>query len=161
MTPFGGFMTKRLFLAALMAVFLLIPKTGWSQACAPRGSEAQIPTLLQAFYDGLARDDRKVWQQIVDRSFYAYDASQRLDGNALFEMLEKAHHSGIRIAWHLDEINVQPDCTTAWFTLMNRGSIGDAGGSQPMTWQESGVFTWRDGQWKLTFFHSNRVQAKS
>ncbi len=154
-------MTKRFFLAALTAAFLLAPQSGWAQACAPKGSEAQIPILLQAFFDGLARDDRRVWSQIIDRSFYAYDANQRLDGNALFEMLEKAHHTGIRIVWHLDEINVQADCATAWFSQMNNGSVGDAGGSQPMSWQESGVFTWRDGQWKLSFFHSNRVQPKS
>ena len=153
-------MTKRFLLAALMAASLLSPKPASAQACAPRGSEAQIPTLLQSFYDGLARDDRKMWAQLVDRSFYAFDANQRLDGNALFDMLEKAHHSGIHIVWRLDEINVQPDCATAWFTLMNHGAIGDSSGSQPMSWQESGIFTWRDGQWKLTFFHSNRVQPR-
>lgn len=153
-------MTKRFLFAALTAAFLLSPRGVLAQACAPRGSENQIPILLQSFYDGLARDDRKMWAQLVDRSFYAYDANQRLDGNALFEMLEKAHRSGIRIVWHLDEINVQPDCATAWFTLMNHGSVGDVGGSQPMSWQESGIFTWRDGQWKLTFFHSNRVQPR-
>ena len=154
-------MTKRLFLAALMAAFLLTPKGGQAAECAPAGSEGQIPVLLQAFYDGLARDDRNAWAQIVDRSFYSFDANQRLDGNALFEHLEKAHHSGIRILWHLDEINVQADCATAWFSLMNHGSVGDSNGTQPMAWQESGVFSWRQGQWKLVFFHSNRVPPKS
>ena len=154
-------MTKRFLSAALLAAFLIVPEGGHAAECAPQGGDRQIPILLQTLYDGMARDDSRVWGQIVDRSFYAYDNNQRLDGNALFEQLEKAHRSGIRIVWHLDEINVHADCASAWFSLMNRGSVGDTNGTQPMNWQESGVFAWHDGQWKLVFFHSNRVPPRS
>jgi hypothetical protein len=75
--------------------------------------------------------------------------------------VKSAHAAGVKIAWRLDQIDVHIDCSTAWFSLMNHGSVGDASGVQPVNWQESGVFGYGQGQWKLRFFHSNRVQPKS
>jgi hypothetical protein len=106
-------------------------------------------------------DDSKSWGQIIDPSFYAFDANKRLDGNALFDLVKSAHGAGIKIVWHLDQIDVHIDCTTAWFAMTNHGSVGDSSGTQTMTWQESGLFNYVQGQWMLRFFHSNRVQPQS
>ena len=147
-------MTKRLVAAAL----LFLPIASFAAECAPPGGEKQVAIRLQGLFDAMAVDDAKGWNQIVDPSFYAFDANKRLDGNALFELLKAAHGAGVKIVWRLDEIDVHVDCGTAWFSLMNRGSVGDTNGSQPISWQESGIFNYVQGQWKLRFFHSNRVQ---
>lgn len=149
-------MTKRLVAAAL----LFLPFASFAADCAPAGGERDVGVRLQALFEGLAVDDAKVWGQIVDPSFYAFDANKRLDGNALFDLVKSAHNAGVKIAWRLDEIDVHIDCSTAWFSLMNHGAIGDSNGLQPVAWQESGIFNYVGGQWKLRFFHSNRVQPK-
>ena len=146
-------MTKR-FLAALL---LLLPLVSFSAECAPPGDEKAVATRIQALFDALGTDDARAWNQIVDPSFYAFDASKRLDGNALFDLVKSAHTAGVKIVWRLEQIDVHIDCTTAWFSLMNYGSIGGAGSAQAMSWQESGLFNYVQGQWKLRFFHSNRV----
>lgn len=151
-------MTKRFFAAVLTAACLSLPISSFAAECAPSGGEQQVAVRLQAWFDALGADDAKVWDQIVDPFFYAFDANKRLDGSALRDLVKSAHGAGVKIAWRLDEIDVHVDCTTAWFSLMNRGSVGDSNGLQPVTWQESGIFNYVGGQWKLRFFHSNRLQ---
>jgi len=153
-------MTKRFAAAALTAAGLFLPPAAFAQDCAPAGSEKQVAIRLQAWFDAMAAEDAKTWNQIVDPTFYAFDANRRLNGNALFDLLKQAHAAGVRIAWRLDEIDVHIDCATAWFSLMNKGAVGDSSGAQAMTWQESGIFNYVQGQWKLRFFHSNRVQTQ-
>jgi hypothetical protein len=152
---------ERFFAAALMAAWLAVSPTAFAAECAPPGAETQIAGELQALFDAMGAEDAKVWNQIVDPNFYAFDANQRLDGNALFELLRTAHKAGVKITWHLDQIDIHVDCASAWFSLMNKGTIGDSTGSQPMSWQESGFFNYSQGQWRLRFFHSNRVAPKS
>jgi len=154
-------MTKRLLAAALTAASLFTPAISFAGECAPAGSEKAVAIQLQTLFDAMGAEDAKAWNQVIDPGFYAFDADRRLDGNALFELVRQAHKAGVKIVWHLDEIDVHIDCGTAWFSLMNKGAVGDAGGLQPMTWQESGIFDYRQGQWKLRFFHSNRVQPKN
>jgi hypothetical protein len=154
-------MTKP-FLAALLAA-LLVPPISFSRAaeCAPAGVERQVATRIQAFFDAMTTDDSRSWSDIVDPTFYAFDANRRLDGNALFDLVKSAHNAGVKIVWRLDEIDVHVDCATAWFSLMNRGTVGGANGTQQVSWQESGIFNYVQGQWKLHFFHSNRVQQNN
>jgi hypothetical protein len=154
-------MTKRCVAAALMAVYLCLPFAVSATECAPAGGEREVSIRLQAWFDAMAADDSKSWGQIIDPSFYAFDANKRLDGNALFDLVKSAHGAGIKIVWHLDQIDVHIDCTTAWFAMTNHGSVGDSSGTQTMTWQESGLFNYVQGQWMLRFFHSNRVQPQS
>ena len=154
-------MMKRLAAAALTAASLFLTPAAFAGECAPQGGEKQVAIRLQALFDALATDDAKGWNQVVDPTFYAFDANRRLDGNALFDLVKQAHGAGIRIAWRLDEIDVHIDCATAWFSMMNHGSVGDSSGTQPVSWQESGIFNYVQGQWKLRFFHPNRVQVKS
>jgi ketosteroid isomerase-like protein len=153
-------MTKRFFAAALMAACLALPAAAPAAECAPAGGEKIVTTELQALFDAMAAGDAKAWSGIIAPDFYAFDANQRLDGNALFDLVRTAHNAGVEIVWHLDQIDAHVDCDTAWFSLMNHGSVGGAGTSQPVSWQESGVFVYRQGQWRLRFFHSNRVQPK-
>ncbi len=154
-------MTKRFAAAVLTAVSLFLSPAAFAQECAPAGGEKQVAIRLQAWFDAMATEDAKTWNQIVDPTFYAFDANRRLNGNALFDLLRQAHGAGVKILWRLDEIDVHIDCATAWFSLMNKGAVGDGTGTQPMTWQESGIFNYVQGQWKLRFFHSNRVQSQS
>jgi hypothetical protein len=153
-------MTKRFAVALLVACFGLTAAAS-AQECAPPGGEKTVGILLQTLFDSMGSEDAKGWNQVIGPGFYAFDANQRLEGNALFELVRSAHKAGVKILWHLDEIDVHVDCATAWFSLMNKGSVGDTTGMQPMTWQESGVFYYTQGQWKLHFFHSNRVQPKN
>jgi hypothetical protein len=148
-------MTKRFFAVLL----LCLPLTSFAAECAPPGGETQVAVRIQSWFDAMASEDARTWNQIVEPTFYAFDANRRLDGNALFEMVRTAHKAGVKILWRLDEIDVHIDCTTAWFSLMNHGAVGNTSGNQPVSWQESGVFDYVQGQWKLRFFHSNRVQS--
>ena len=154
-------MTKRLAAAALMAASLALPGLARAAECAPAGGEKIVTTELQALFNAMTIEDAKAWGQIIAPDFYAFDANQRLDGNALFDLVHTAHNAGVEIVWRLDQIDVHVDCDSAWFSLMNHGSVGGAGTSQPVNWQESGVFVYRQGQWRLRFFHSNRVQPKN
>jgi len=77
---------------------------------------------------------------------------------SLIDLILKAEAAGTKPQWHVDAAETHVSCDTAWATWTNHGSFTTAAGSLPKIWLESAVFSWRDGEWKIRFFHSTAVE---
>lgn len=146
-------MKTRRILPAALALALLAP-AAQAQTCGPR---AGIAETVRAYYAALAAGDAPAAKALTTPGFYAYDIGKRFDAAGLSEAIRAAHASGVKLEWNLGEIDVHPACDQAWAAWHNKGSVGDAAGTRPMTWLESAVLTWQGGRWRLAFLHSTRA----
>lgn len=157
--------TARLLpVVSLLAVLALALPAGATDARLQRGPAAcaradtdAVAAIVREMFAALTTDDETRLTQIFTPDFYAFDAGKRFDGMALAELVKSAHATGKTLVWTVNEPDVRIVCDRAWIAYVNRGSVGDAAGSQPVTWQESANLRFEDGRWRIEFFHSNRA----
>jgi hypothetical protein len=147
-----------LALAGLLQVQPVFAVESGSVAC-QSGDDAEraIVKTVEGIFTAGQNDDLVAFQKVVAPDFYAYDAGARLTAAAMINLIKKAHAGGAVFEWNVTEPQVHINCTTAWITYINQGSVTNAAGRQPLTWQESANLEYRDGRWKIVFLHSNRV----
>src|SRR5205823_1841545 len=83
----------------------------------------------------------------------------RFTGDALIDLIKKAHAAGKVYVWTVNEPEVHIDGSMAWITYVNRGSIKEASGTKDVSWLESAILRKDKGNWHIQFFHSSRVVA--
>jgi hypothetical protein len=125
-------------------------------AC-PSSSAAAVADTIREIFAALSVDDDAGLTRVLAPDFYAFDAGRRFDGPALVALVKSAHKAGKTLVWTVNEPDVHIACDRAWIAYVNRGSVGDAAGSQPVIWQESANLRFEDGRWRIEFLHSNRV----
>ncbi len=123
--------------------------------CAPQGPDP-VDTIRQ-MYGAVTAGNRASALTLFDRDAYLFDVGKRFTPETLIDLILKMEASGTRPQWHVELPESHRACDTAWATWTNHGSFTSAAGIQPRTWLESAVFTWRDGAWKIRFFHSTEV----
>jgi len=154
--------TKALFanLQALTVLASWVTLSGTSEVlaktCAPEHKEAVVDVVNQ-FFEAASHDDENLFKEILAPDFYAFDNGKRFDGMQLPQLLKAAHGSGKTYAWSVNDPQVQIACDWAWVTYTNRGSVGDATGTQPMSWLESMVLHYQGQRWHIQFLHSTRA----
>jgi hypothetical protein len=77
------------------------------------------------------------------------------------ELIKAAHGAGKTYVWSVNDPEVHIACEWAWVTYTNRGSVGDASGTHPMSWLESAVLHYQGRRWRVQFLHSTRVAPSS
>ena len=122
-------------------------------------TEAVIETIRE-MYAAAAIDDEAHLAKIFTEDFYAFDGGKRFDGMALPRLIKAAHAAGKHFVWTVNEPTVWVAQNWASIAFINRGSVGDADGTTPVTWQESAVLKFDGKRWRVQFFHSNRVPAE-
>lgn len=146
----------RVFLAAaFICVFALGGGETKAASCAPAGSDP-VQSIRQ-MYAGAMAGDRAATLAVFDRDAYLFDGGARLTPEAITDLILKAEAVGTKPVWTLEGVETHTGCDTAWATWTNRGRFTSAAGSSPRVWLESAVFVWRDGAWKIRFFHSTPV----
>jgi hypothetical protein len=140
----------------LLAV-LAAASTAQARAACPPADPTAVADTVREMYAALSVDDMARMQRVLAPGFYAYDAGKRFDGPALGQLVEAAHKAGKRLVWTVQEPDVRIACDRAWIAYVNRGSIGDATGSEPVTWLESAMLRHQDGRWRIEFFHSSHA----
>ena len=131
-----------------------------AKTCAPEHNEAVVDALNQLF-EAARHDDEKLFKEVLAPNFYAFDNGKRFDGMQLPQLIKAAHGAGKTYAWSVSDPEVHIACDWAWVTYTNRGSVGDASGTQPMTWLESAVLHYQGQRWHIQFLHSTRAAATS
>jgi uncharacterized protein DUF4440 len=151
------------WIAKPMAIAIVAPLVALSSAsaalaktCAPERKEAVVDAVNQ-FFEAASHDDENLFKEILAPGFYAFDNGKRFDGMQLPELIKAAHGSGKTYAWSVTEPEVHIACDWAWVTYTNRGSVGDASGTQPMSWLESAVLHYQGQRWHIQFLHSTRA----
>jgi ketosteroid isomerase-like protein len=119
--------------------------------------EAAVAASVQAMYTALRTDDATQFAQVTTPDFYAYDVGKQFTGEQLVALIKSAHAAGREFVWQVTEPRVYIEGNTAWLTYLNRGSVGDASGSKPVTWLESAVLHKMDGVWRIHFLHATRA----
>lgn len=123
-------------------------------------AEAEIERAVHDFYDALRADDLPAFRRVTTDRFYSYDGGDRFDGSALLETVRAAHAKGVHLNWSVGPLDTQRRCDVAWTAWENVGSVGTPPDIKPVRWLESAVLVYRDGRWKIDFFHSHRAAAK-
>jgi ketosteroid isomerase-like protein len=112
---------------------------------------------MQDLFAALRAHDLQRFQEITGPDFYAYDAGLRFTGPAFMELLDKAQASGKHHEWSVTNPEVHVACNLAWITYVNQGAVEDSSGRQAVTWLESGILGYANGQWRIRFAHSTRA----
>lgn len=121
--------------------------------------DAVVEPVRQMFV-ALANDDPVLFTSVTSADFYAFDVGKRFEGDALLQLVAKAHAAGKVYVWTVTDPDVRIHGDTAWVTYVNRGSIADAAGVNELSWLESAVLRRENGVWRIHFFHSTRVPAE-
>jgi uncharacterized protein DUF4440 len=127
-----------------------------AKACAPEHKEAVVDAVNQ-FFEAASHDDENLFKEILAPDFYAFDNGKRFEGMQLPQLIKAAHGAGKTYTWSVDDPQVHFACEWAWITYTNRGSVGDASGTQPMSWLESVVLHYQGQRWRMQFLHSTRA----
>ena len=155
---------KALPTKAIAFVVLLVVLSGMqavrAKTCAPEHNEAVVDALHQ-FFEAAIHDDDKLFKEVLAPDFYAFDNGKRFDGMQLPQLIKAAHGAGQTYVWSVNDPEVHIACDWAWITYTNRGSVGDASGTQPVSWLESAVLHYQGQRWRIQFLHSTRAAAAS
>jgi hypothetical protein len=127
-----------------------------AKACAPEHKEAVVDAVNQ-FFQAAGHDDDNLFKEVLAPNFYAFDNGKRFDGMELPQLIKAAHGAGKTFVWSVNDPDVHIACDWAWVTYTNRGSVGDASGTQPMSWLESMVLRYQGQRWHIQFLHSTRA----
>jgi ketosteroid isomerase-like protein len=140
----------------LASIAFLTSAAASASSCAPQSAADPVDSIRKMF-TAATQADRAAMIALFDSDFYAYDGGKRYSRDELADLPMALRAAGKTYTWAVTEPDVHVSCDTAWVAYVNRGTITDASGSQPMTWLESADLVWRDGAWKLRFLHSTRA----
>ena len=145
-------------LSAVTLSGLATPGLAAEAACDTPAARAAVEDAVRGWFAAAAKDDAAGVQRLSAPTFFAYDAGQRLEGPALFNMVRGAHAQGLVLEWNLSRFVIHADCHIAWAAWENHGRVGPSGALQPIEWQESASLSQTSAGWVLEFLHSNRVE---
>jgi hypothetical protein len=152
------------FLPSLRTAFIavtlaLMAKNATASTCAPNSTEP-VDTVRQMYVD-IAAGDKAKTIGAFDPEGFLFDGGARFTPESIADLILKAEAAGTKPQWKIEGAESHTACNIAWATWTNRGSFTTAAGVEPKTWLESAVFVWRDGAWKIRFFHSTPVEHRS
>jgi ketosteroid isomerase-like protein len=152
-------MTKYRTFFAINSALLTLSLSGVAaeQPKPASGDEAQIVEAIRSMFTALAAEDIPKLRAIIVPNFYAFEAGGRITGDALIDLMKKAHAAGKVYAWTVNEPEVHIDGGTAWVTYVNRGSIKDASETKNVSWLESVILRKDESNWRIQFLHSTRM----
>ena len=152
-------MTKHhtLFIATALLLTSTIGATASDQSTASANDKVQVTEAVRSMFAALSAEDILKLRTVIAPDFYAFEAGGRITGDALIDLIKKAHAAGKVYVWTVNEPEVHIDGSTAWVTYINRGSIKDASETKNVSWLESAVLRKEKDNWRIQFFHSTRV----
>ena len=148
-------MIKPVLIAAALASLVLTDHA--RAADCPSSDGALVVAALTELFAGARADDAARAKAVLAPGFYAFDAGRRLDADALLAGVGAAHKAGRVMEWTVAEPDVHIECGQAWAAWIDKGSIRDATGTQPVTWLESAALEFQGGRWVIRFFSSMRA----
>lgn len=117
-----------------------------------------VADTLREMYRALGDGDTARLQAIFTDDFEAYDVGRQYDGPGFAKLIADARKAGKRFVWTVGDEVVRIEGNCAWIRYINRGSVGDASGTTPVTWLESAILYREADRWRIRFFHSSRAQ---
>ncbi len=131
---------------------LLLPAGAACAACAPK--DASPVEAVRQMYAGAMAGDRARTLAAFDPDGFLFDGGKRFTPEAIADLILKSEAAGITPSWAVEGVESHTVCDLAWAAWTTRGTFTTKAGAEPRIWLESGVFVWREGTWKIRFFHS-------
>ncbi len=122
-------------------------------------ARADAAQTMRDMYAALMIEDLDAFHAVTTQDFFAYDAGQSFDGDALMDLIKDRHAQGVVFEWNVNDPKVEVVCDTALVTYVNTGSIMQADLMRPMKWLESATLRHDGESWRIRFFHSTAVPA--
>ena len=148
---------RTFFIVTVLLLTLTVEAVAADSPEPATAEKTQVSETIRSMFAALAAEDFAKLRAVVAPDFYAFEAGGRITGDALIDLIKKAHAAGKVYVWTVNEPEVHIDGKTAWVTYVNRGSIKDAAGTKDVSWLESAVLRKEKGNWRIQFFHSTRV----
>jgi ketosteroid isomerase-like protein len=146
-----------LFIAIMLQLLRSTIGAAAADQSPPSNDQAQVIETVRAMFAALSTEDLSKLHVAIAPDFYAFEAGGRITGDALVDLIKKAHAAGKVYTWTVNEPEVHIDGNIAWLTYINRGSIKDAAETKNVSWLESAVLRRQKDGWRIQFFHSTRV----
>jgi len=152
-------MTEYRAFFSIIALLLTSSLSGFAedQAKPPPADQAQVVEVMRSMFAALAAEDVPKLRTIIAPDFYAFETGGRISGDALIDLMKKAHAAGKVYAWTVNDSDVHIEGRTAWITYVNRGSIKDSSETKTVSWLESAILRKEEGNWRIQFLHSTRL----
>lgn len=152
-------MTKHctLFIATALLLTSTIGAAASDRSTPSGNDEVQVTEAVRTMFAALSAENIPKLRAVIAPDFYAFEAGGRISGDALIDLIKKAHAAGKTYVWTVNEPEVHIDGNMAWVTYINRGSIKDASETKNVSWLESAVLRKEKDNWRIQFFHSTRV----
>jgi hypothetical protein len=125
--------------------------------CAPPGAEP-VDAVRQMYAAAMAGNRAGTIAAFAPEAFL-FDGGARFTPGAITDLILRAEAAGTTPQWNIVDPESHTACDLAWATWTNHGIFTTKAGAAPKTWLESAIFEWRDGAWKIRFFHSTPVPA--
>ena len=152
---------RTFFKAILLLLTFTIGALAADQQPGPAtADQVQVTEVVRSMFAALSAEDNPKLRSLIAPNFYAFEAGGRITGDALIDLMKKAHAAGKVYVWTVNEPEVHISGDIAWITYVNHGSIKDASGTKDVTWLESAVLHKEKGTWRIHFFHSTRAPEK-
>jgi ketosteroid isomerase-like protein len=146
------------YIATVLLLTLTIGAVAAADQSGPATAEqVQVTEAVRSMFAALAAEDIAKLRAILAPDFYAFEAGGRITGDALIDLMKKAHAAGKIYVWTVNEPVVHIDGQMAWITYINRGSIKAATETKNVSWLESAILRKDTGNWRIQFLHSTRV----
>jgi ketosteroid isomerase-like protein len=140
-----------------MLVTLILPGVAAEEPRPATADQARVLVTMRSMFAALAAEDIPKLRAIIAPDFYAFEAGGRITGDALIDLMKKAHAAGKIYVWTVNEPEVHIDGGMAWITYLNRGSIKDSSETKNVSWLESAILRKEEGNWRIQFLHSTRM----
>jgi ketosteroid isomerase-like protein len=140
-----------------MLVTLILPGVAAEEPRPATADQARVLVTMRSMFAALAAEDIPKLRAIIAPDFYAFEAGGRITGDALIDLMKKAHAAGKIYVWTVNEPEVHIDGGMAWITYLNRGSIKDSSETKNVSWLESAILGKEEGNWRIQFLHSTRL----
>jgi hypothetical protein len=120
-------------------------------------AEGEVVEVMRKMYAALQNDNLALFQTQVTPDYYAFDLGTRFTADSLVALIKMLHTQGVKFEWTVTDPEVHVTCNQAWVTYTNLGSVESADGKKPAQWLESAFLEYREGAWRIRFFHSTAV----
>jgi hypothetical protein len=131
-----------------------------AQCSASETAKAEVEQTIRDFFDTLRGEGELTFEDVTTPTMYSFDVGQRFEGRALADLIAEVLADGVELNWSLGPMDTKVSCNVAWSQWVNTGSAGTPPNVNPVSWLESAVLVYRDGRWKIDFFHSQRARAE-
>jgi hypothetical protein len=121
--------------------------------------DQQIVDALRTMFAAAKTDNLDQFHSVVAPDFYLFEAGNRLNGDAIMQVIKTQHAAGTRYDWNVTEPDVHVNGNTAWIAYVDQSTVTDSSGTVKQNWLESAFLAKQGDTWKIVFMHCTPIST--